>query len=238
MKICIITGASYGLGRNMCKAFQEAGFYVINLDIIIQENGFLPNNENYTYIKTDISNPAEIENAFTIITEKFGKAHILINNAAISSFEKHISDIKLNDYDSVLNTNLRGAFLCSQAFIKLNQGENYGRIINISSTRWNQNEPNWELYGMSKGGIVSLTNSLCISLANSPITVNAISPGWIHTGDISELSPADHAMHPSRRVGKPDDISRACLFLVEEENDFINGTNIVIDGGMTKKMLY
>ncbi len=96
----------------------------------------------------------------------------------------------------------------------------------------------WELYGMSKGGITSLTNTLCVSLIGTPITVNAISPGHIYTGAWKDLEERDHTIHPSNRVGISRDISNVCLFLANEENDFINGANIIVDGGMTKKMIY
>ena len=111
-------------------------------------------------------------------------------------------------------------------------------VINIASTRWNQNEAGWEAYGASKGGLVSLTNTLAVSLSATPITVNAVSPGWIQVDGYETLSHADHAQHPSGRVGIPRDIVNACLFLAHEENDFVNGHNLVVDGGMTKRMIY
>ncbi len=232
MKTCIITGGSSGLGFDMAEQFAKRGYSVVVLDI-------LENNEEYVdYIKTDLADPCSIEKAFDTIKEKYGNAHVLINNGAVAMFVKNILDVSLEQYNKVLDTNLRGAFLCAKQFIELNRGESYGRIINISSTRWYQNMEDWELYGMSKGGIVSLTNSLCVSLRGTPITVNAISPGFIHVGYWKELEQRDHDIHPSNRVGKPRDISNACLFLADEENDFINGANIVIDGGMTKRMIY
>ena len=99
-------------------------------------------------------------------------------------------------------------------------------------------EPRSEGYAASKGGIYSLTHALALSLSEWNITVNSIAPGWIQTHDYAQLQPEDHSQHPSRRVGKPEDIARMCLFLCEENNDFINGENITIDGGMTKKMIY
>ncbi len=232
MKICIITGGANGLGYDMAEQFAQKGYKVVVLDIV-------ENKEEYVeYIETDLSNPESIENAFETIKEKYGKAHVLINNGAVAMFVKNITDVSLEEYNKVLDTNLRGAFLCSQKFIGLNSEESFGRIINIASTRWHQNMEDWELYGMSKGGIVSLTNSLCVSLKGTPITVNAISPGFIHVGYWKELEQRDHDIHPSNRVGRPRDISNMCLFLADEENDFVNGANIVIDGGMTKRMIY
>ncbi len=232
MKVCIITGGASGLGFDMAEQFSKKGYKVVVLDIAETKESYVD------YIKTDLADPSSIENAFTRIKETYGNAHVLINNGAVSMFVKNIQDVTLEEYNKVLDTNLRGAFLCAKKFIELNKDEHYGRIINIASTRWHQNMEDWELYGMSKGGIVSLTNSLCVSLRGRPITVNAISPGFIHVGYWKDLEQRDHDIHPSNRVGKPRDITNACIFLADEENDFINGANIVIDGGMTKRMIY
>ena len=113
-----------------------------------------------------------------------------------------------------------------------------GNATDICSTRYLMSEPGSEGYAASKGGIYSLTHALASSLSEWHITVNSIAPGWIQTHDYNQLRPEDHSQHPSRRVGKPGDIARMCLFLCEENNDFINGDNITIDGGMTKKMIY
>ncbi|MCD8171909.1 MAG: SDR family oxidoreductase [Alistipes sp.] len=113
-----------------------------------------------------------------------------------------------------------------------------GRIINIASTRWAQSEPGSEGYAASKGGIVSLTHALSASFSGSGVTVNCVSPGWIETGDYGALSAADHAQHPLGRVGRPGDIARVCLMLADPHNGFIDGENIVVDGGMTRKMIY
>ena len=99
-------------------------------------------------------------------------------------------------------------------------------------------EAGTEAYSASKGGIFSLTHALAVSLSKYHITVNSISPGWIENYHYDTLTEADHRQHPSLRVGKPDDIARMCLFLCNEKNDFINGENITIDGGMTRKMIY
>ena len=139
-------------------------------------------------------------------------------------------------WDSVINTNLRGAFLCSRKAAEVMKKNGGGSIINIASTRAFMSEPMSEAYAASKGGLVALTHALAASLSDDRIRVNCISPGWIETGDYSILKESDHLQHFSQRVGKPSDIAQACIFLAE--NDFINGENIIIDGGMTKKMIY
>lgn len=233
-KVCVITGGTGGIGYHLSLGFNEKGYKVYALDVKCHEE--LP--QEISFIKVDLRNSNEIKEAFGRIKEENSGVHVLINNGAISSFNKSIDDITIEEFNDVISVNLSGSFICAKEFIAVNRGQKYGRIINIASTRWNQNEANWEAYGASKGGIVSLTNSLAISLSETPITVNAISPGWIQVKNYEELSKADHKQHPSRTVGKPKDILNACLFLASEDNDFINGHNLVIDGGMTKKMIY
>ena len=113
-----------------------------------------------------------------------------------------------------------------------------GSILNIASTRAIMSEPNSESYAATKGGIVALTHALAASLSEEQITVNAISPGWIETRDYESLRKIDHEQHLSKRVGKPEDIARACLYLTAKENNFVTGINLVVDGGMTRKMIY
>lgn len=232
-KVVFVTGASNGIGNSIAKEYAKLNANVIAIDIV--EHDFSEN--SIEFYKADLRNEDEIKSVFEKVVNKYGTVHILINNGAVSKFNKSIFDIDLSEFDDVIAVNLRGSFICSKEFIKANKGQNYGRIVNISSTRFNQNEAGWEAYGASKGGLISLTNTMAVSLSNTPITVNAISPGWIQVDDY-ELSEIDKKQHPSSRVGKPKDIVNACLFLTNEENDFVNGANIIVDGGMTKKMIY
>ena len=234
-KVVIITGAAGGIGRVLVEAYAHAGAIVIAADII-NYPGPLPCSSEYMFV--DLSKSDTVRKLFTDVKQKYAHIHILINNGAISGFKKDITEISDDEFETVISTNLNGTFFCSRAFIEANKDEDYGRIINIASTRFNQNEAGWEAYGASKGGVVSLTSAMAISLGNVPITVNAISPGWIETINYEALSVEDHLQHPSRRVGKPEDIARVCMFLTDKANDFINGENIVVDGGMTKKMIY
>ncbi|MGL5317168.1 MAG: SDR family NAD(P)-dependent oxidoreductase, partial [Bacteroidales bacterium] len=188
--------------------------------------------------KADLCSYDDICNVFQFAKEQFGGVHILVNNGAISKFSKPVFDLTPDEFKKVIDTNLNGSFMCCKQLIEANKGLAFGRIINIASTRWHQNQADWEAYGASKGGLVSLTNTLCISLSDTPITVNAISPGWIQCSDYDSLSVQDHKQHPSGRVGVPEDVARLVMFLSDSSNDFINGANIIVDGGMTKKMIY
>lgn len=232
--IAIVTGAAGGIGKVIAKMFADNGYVVVAVDIT--ETEF--ENSDIHFQKADLCSYEDICKVFEYAVQLFGGVHVLVNNGAISKFSKSIFDITPEEFHKVIDTNLYGSFMCCKQFIEANKGMEYGRIINIASTRWHQNEANWEAYGASKGGLVSLTNTLCVSLSDTPITVNAISPGWIQCSDYETLSEEDHKQHPSGRVGVPEDIARMVLFLSAPENNFINGANIVIDGGMTKKMIY
>ncbi|MGL4771944.1 MAG: SDR family NAD(P)-dependent oxidoreductase [Clostridium sp.] len=233
-RVALVTGAAGGIGYHIAIGFARKGYKVIGTDKI--DGKF--DEEKIEFIKMDLNSEEEISRVFEDVKNRYGGIHVLINNGAISNFNKSIFEISTEEFDEVISVNLRGAFICSKEFVKHNSGEEYGRIVNIASTRWNQNEENWEAYGASKGGLVSLTNTMAISLSNTNITVNAISPGWIQVNNYDELTVEEHKLHPSGRVGKPRDIVNTCLFLCHEENDFINGANLVVDGGMSKKMIY
>jgi NAD(P)-dependent dehydrogenase (short-subunit alcohol dehydrogenase family) len=152
--------------------------------------------------------------------------------------------LSLEEWNRVIGTNLTGSFLTAK-FAAPHLKQSKGSIINISSTRALQSEANTEAYSASKGGVLALTHSLAVSLGPE-IKVNSISPGWIDVSGVKkkskskqiELTEADHLQHPAGRVGKAEDIANMVLFLLNPANDFITGQNFVIDGGMTKKMIY
>ncbi|WP_249199090.1 SDR family NAD(P)-dependent oxidoreductase [Exiguobacterium sp. PFWT01] len=229
--VMIVTGASQGIGYAIAQAFVNQ-YEVIGLDI-----GDDPDIKGLRFYQVDLGDTSELKRVFDDIHNEFGRAHVLINNGGIASLVKPIDELEIDTFKRVIDVNLVGTFNCAKYFLELNQGESYGRIVNMASTRAFQNEPHWDAYGASKGGIVGLTHSLAISLSDRPVTVNAISPGWIHTSDES-LREIDHEQHPSGRVGEPEDIVRTVQYLIDRQNSFVNGHNLVVDGGMTKKMIY
>jgi NAD(P)-dependent dehydrogenase (short-subunit alcohol dehydrogenase family) len=155
-----------------------------------------------------------------------------------------IEKLSLKEWQRVLGVNLTGPFLCSRAFVPLLRSRR-GSIVNIASTRAVMSEPHTESYSASKGGLVALTHSLALSLGPE-VRVNCISPGWVDVTpwarrshrSPAQLSMLDHAQHPSGRVGRPEDIASMVLYLASDAAGFITGENIVIDGGMTRKMIY
>jgi NAD(P)-dependent dehydrogenase (short-subunit alcohol dehydrogenase family) len=236
----IVTGGSNGIGREIAGAFAEKGAEVLIADKDDEAGkrsceSINSSGGKASFCKTDISNPSDIKNLISESLRLLGRIDVLVNNAGYGAW-KSPYDLLIDEWDSIIDTNLRGTFLCSREAAVIMRKNRGGSIINISSTRALMSEVNSEAYAASKGGIVALTHAMAASFSSDNIRVNCISPGWIETGDYEKLSKADHAQHFSGRVGKPSDIAKACIFL--SESDFINATNIIIDGGMTHKMIY
>ncbi|KAB2953498.1 glucose 1-dehydrogenase [Heliorestis acidaminivorans] len=247
-KVVIITGAGQGIGEAIAMAYARKGASVVIAEKeittgekVAQAILALQDSESIMttvhFIQTDVRSPSAIVHLMEKTYELYGRIDILINNAAIS-FWKSPYELSVEEWDEVMETNLRGYFLCAREAGKYMKKTGGGSIVNIASTRALMSEPNSEAYGASKGAILALTHALALSFASDHITVNAINPGWIETKSYDTLLKQDHLQHPSQRVGKPEDIARACLFLTQQENDFITATNLVIDGGMTRKMIY
>lgn len=238
-QVVIVTGASHGIGRGIAEAYVAKGAQVVLADVN-EKLGKEVSQQlvGSVFVKTDVRKESDIKNLMKETIKEFGRIDILINNAGKSDF-KPLFDLTISDWDDVINTNLRSVFLCSrEAALQMREQESGGSIVNIASTRATMSEPNSEAYAATKGGIVAITHALAASLAEHHITVNAISPGWIETGDYSELREIDHEQHLSGRVGKPSDIAKACMYLTDPQNDFVTGINLVVDGGMTRKMIY
>jgi NAD(P)-dependent dehydrogenase (short-subunit alcohol dehydrogenase family) len=242
-KTVIITGAGNGIGKGIALHYAQNGANVVAADIdsragtqtvaMIKEHG-----GEALFVQTDIRLEADIIRLMEAANQTYGHIDILINNAGIT-FMKSPYDLSIEEWDNVINTNLRSVFLCSREAAKyMRHNKEGGSIVNIASTRAIMSETNSEAYAASKGGIVAITHALAASLSEDRITVNAISPGWIQTKDYKNLREFDHEQHLSKRVGKPEDIARACLYLTSKENNFVTGINLVVDGGMTRKMIY
>lgn len=242
-KTVIITGAGNGIGKGIALHYAEKGANVILADIdekagtqtaarITEQGG------EALFVQSDVRLEKDIVRLMEVANQTYGQIDILINNAGKTLF-KSPYDLSIEEWDDMINTNLRSVFLASREAAKyMRHNKDGGSIVNIASTRAIMSEPNSESYAATKGGIVAITHALAASFSEDRITVNAISPGWIETVDYSKLSKIDHEQHLSKRVGKPEDIARASLYLTAKENDFVTGINLVVDGGMTRKMIY
>lgn len=236
-----VTGGASGIGKAIVEAFRKADCRVAFCDIDAKAGATTAQATGAQFYPVDVCDVEALEACLARLLNAWGDIDVIVNSVGVSNFVSLVES-SVDDFENVLNTNLRPVFVTSRrlAIHRTNQGgvPAYGRIINLCSTRYLQSEAGTEGYAASKGGVAALTHSLMMSLAPLGITVNCISPGWIENYNYDTLSDADHLQHPSRRVGRPEDVARMCVFLAMPENDFINGENIVIDGGMTRKMIY
>ncbi|MDR1895307.1 MAG: SDR family oxidoreductase [Prevotellaceae bacterium] len=235
MKTAIVTGGGHGIGKGIVKKLLQEQCNVIVWDINALYLSELKN--EYAQVETlicDVGNPDEVQAAMKHVESKSGKIDYLVNNAGISVFEP-LETLSVENWNRILSVNLSSIFYTVKFGKHLLSEQS--AIVNIASTRALMSEPHGEAYGASKGGIVALTHALAISLG-AKTRVNCVSPGWIEVNDYDTLSEADHAQHPVGKVGKTDDIAEAVWFLLSDKAVFITGQNIVVDGGMTKKMIY
>jgi 3-oxoacyl-[acyl-carrier protein] reductase len=239
-KTAIVTGAGRGIGRGIAIALAKEGCDLVVSDInqedcekVAEEIKKL--GVKSLAVKCDVSNKKEVEELFKETTKEFGKLDILVNNAGIFPFVP-FKDMQEADWDKVLNVNLKSVFLCSQEAAKImTEG---GRIINISSIASFIGFEGLVHYCASKGAINSMIRALALELAPQKITVNAVAPGAIETpgaskGSTEETKKQTIAAIPLARMGKPEDIANAVLFLASDESSYITGQTIIVDGGWT-----
>jgi NAD(P)-dependent dehydrogenase (short-subunit alcohol dehydrogenase family) len=237
----LVTGGARGIGRGIAACLLARGASVVIADIDA-DAGRATERELATpaarFVHTDVGSEASVENCIAETISGFGELHGLVNNAGIANpGHTPLMSLSREAWETMLRTNLTGAFLMTKHAVP-HLAVTRGAIVNIASTRALQSEPNTEAYAAAKGGLLSLTHALAISLGDA-IRVNAILPGWI---DVSRpparLSDQDHRQHPAGRVGRPADIAALTAFLLSDEAGFITGQPFVVDGGMTRKMIY
>jgi NAD(P)-dependent dehydrogenase (short-subunit alcohol dehydrogenase family) len=242
----IITGGAQGIGKITTIELLKQDYCISVFDEDIEALNEMRaeiNSEQCSIYHVNVADEKNVTNAISESVKTFGSLYGLINNAGIS-INKPITELTLNEWQKVIGTNLTGAFLCSKYALPYLE-KSKGCVINLASTRAFQSEPNTEAYSASKGGIFAFTHALAMSAAPN-VRVNCISPGWIDVSGVKKtsvaqqanLSKSDHEQHPAGRVGNGEDIARTILFLLDKRNDFITAQNFVIDGGMTRKMIY
>lgn len=223
MKKAIVTGAAGLIGQGICRALVDDGWTVAAFDL-------KPGPDHTRSVTCDVGDEASVQAAFVELG--WDTLDLLVNNAGISGpVRGPMSELSLAEWRKVVDSHLTGTFLMSRAAIPMLGDE--GVIINMVSTRAYMSEPNTEAYAASKGALVALTHAMAISLGPK-VRVNAIAPGWI--SDDQNLRPIDHTQHPVGRVGRPEDIAGAVLYLAGAS--FITGQVLTLDGGMTRKMIY
>jgi NAD(P)-dependent dehydrogenase (short-subunit alcohol dehydrogenase family) len=237
-KVALVTGAGSGIGRAIALRFAQEGADVIVNDII-DENGKRTEEEikklghRGLYVSGDVSNKKEVEAFVQRGVEKFGTVHILVNNAGIV-IDAPFAETKESDWDKVIQVNLKGIFICSQVAARHMIKQRYGKILSISSRTFLGDRGRIS-YVASKGGVVSFTRSLALDLVEYGINVNCVAPGLVETPILQQIDKrrVDDLLksQPMGRMGRPEEIANAVLFLVSDEASFITGQTLLVDGG-------
>jgi len=239
-KIAVITGASRGIGRSIALALAAQGASIVAVDIdqaatdaIVEE--LRGAGSKALAVVGNVTVPGDAERMMEEATEAFGRVDILVNNAGITR-DGLLMRMKDEDWDAVLNVNLKGAFLCTRAAFKVMSKQRYGRIINIASVVGQMGNAGQANYCASKAGLIGLTKSNAREMAKRNITVNAVAPGFIATAMTDALSDKVRAeltaQIPLERLGSADDISNAVVFLASEASGYITGHVLSVNGGM------
>lgn len=241
-KRVIVTGGTKGLGKAMAIAFARAGARVaVNFHADLEsaetaETDLKKITNNIIISKTDVASREDVEGFIKDVLDQWEYVDILVNNAGIIR-DKFLMFLGEEDWDRVIETNLKGTYLCSRAVIKPMIARKFGRIINMTSPSAITGRAGQTNYSASKGGIISFTKSLSKEVARSGITVNAVCPGVISTPMTAAMDPKEKAvlsgLIPMGRFGEPEDVTGAVLFLASEKAGYITGQVLTVDGGLT-----
>jgi NAD(P)-dependent dehydrogenase (short-subunit alcohol dehydrogenase family) len=233
----LITGGAKGIGGAIARHLLSSGWQVGIIDL--PNSGLrrtFSRQRGVLVIEGDVRNEETASDAVDAMVHRYRRLDAVVSNAGIM-IRKPLRRLTLAEWHRLLDINLTAAFLLARAAEKPLRRA-HGAIVTIASTRALMSEPNTESYSASKGGLVALTHALAISLAPD-VRVNCVSPGWIETKDYAGLRRKDHRQHPAGRVGKPEDVAELVGWLLDaERSGFVTGANFVIDGGMTRKMIY
>lgn len=249
-RLILVTGGAQGVGRGIAQAVLGAGGSVMIGDLDVEAGHECLEQWDVgpraAFRKLDVAREASVASFVAAAMRRFGTIDGLVNNAGVA--DPHagpVTDLSLQEWNRRLSS-LHGAFLCSKHTLPHLRASSSGAIVNISSTRALQSEPDSEAYAAAKGGLLALTHALAISTGPA-VRVNGISPGWITVEDwkksaersTPKLSKRDHAQHPAGRVGTPGDIGHIAVYLLSSAlSGFVTGETFTVDGGMTRKMQY
>jgi NAD(P)-dependent dehydrogenase (short-subunit alcohol dehydrogenase family) len=243
-RVALVTGAARGIGLGIAAWLIAEGWQVVltDLDRVRGAKAAKVLGDNAWFIAMDVADEAQVKTGVAEVLGQFGRLDALVCNAAIADpHNTTLETLSLAYWNRVLAVNLSGPMLLAKHCAPYLRAHG-GAIVNLASTRAAQSEPDTEAYAASKGGLLALTHALAMSLGPE-IRVNAVSPGWIDARDPSQrraepLTESDHAQHPAGRVGTVEDVAAMVAWLLSRNAGFVTGQEFVVDGGMTKKMIY
>ena len=235
-QIAIVTGAAKGIGKAITGRLIADGFFVVAVDVDDENVKKLLNEygeAQLTFAKTDICSEKDVQQLFEGVITKYHSVDVVVNNAGIIR-DNMIWKMSVDDFDAVINVNLKGAWLMCREAARIMKEQKSGRIVNIASRAWlgNRGQSN---YSASKAGVIALTRVLALELGKYKVSVNAVAPGLIDTpltqSLTNEVLEKLIAAQPTREMGKPADVANVVAFLVAEQTQFITGQTIYVDGG-------
>lgn len=234
-KVALVTGSAAGIGRAVCERLSRDGWLVYGLDPAATGGiEAATGTETVRELRGSAGSPADVDRVVGRIERERGRLDGLVSNAGVMR-RKPLAALELDEWREVIDTNLSALFILAQRTEMLLRAAS-GAIVTIASTRAHMSEPDTESYAASKGGVVALTHALAVSLGPA-VRANCISPGWIDVRN-EALSTADHRQHPAGRVGQPADVASLTAWLLGAEAGFVTGAEFVVDGGMTRRMIY
>ncbi|QFU81815.1 SDR family NAD(P)-dependent oxidoreductase [Natronorubrum aibiense] len=247
-RVALVTGASSGIGNAIAAKFGAEGASVVVADIrrepkLEDEQSVFDRLDavgaDYEFVEMDVTDEDAIIDALETAQAEFGGLDILVNNAGIY-FQNQAHETPIDEYDAIMDVNLRGVFLASKHALESLKVSDHGKIINLSSIYGLVGGPNSAAYCASKGGVSNLTRQLALDYASDEINVNALAPGIIETAQNAEWRETDEelladwqASTPWPRFGTPEDVADAALFLASDESEFVTGHVLRVDGGWT-----
>lgn len=241
----LVTGAGRGIGRVLALALAEAGCDVSILEIDIKNaeavvREIRQQGRKSIAIQADVTKKGQVDKAFTKTVKELGRLDICINNAGIS-IQKPAEEMPEEDWDKIVDINLKGVFLCSQAAARIMIPQGHGSIINIASMSGIAvNIPQKQaVYNASKAGVAMLSKSMAVEWAQYGIRVNSISPGYMKTemtlSTMAHLFPTWESLTPMGRLGEPEELRGAVLYLASDASSYMTGHDLVVDGGYTAR---
>ena len=241
-KIALITGASQGIGETIARQLAKQGAFAVCASLAATEGdlqhvvaAIQADGGKADYVLLDMRDGESVRAAVATVLERHGALHILVNNAGITK-DKLMIQMKEEEFDLVLDINLKGAWLATQAAAKPMMKQRWGRVINIASVVGQMGNAGQSNYVASKAGLIGLTKTVAREFASRNITCNAVAPGYIATAMTEKLSDevkdAFNKQIPLGRMGSPEDIANAVIFLCTDEAEYITGATIPVNGGM------
>lgn len=239
-KVALVIGGSTGIGRATAVAFGQAGANVVvagrgkergkETEALVQQTG-----AESLFVETDVTNDCSVRLLIEQTIEKFGRIDAAFNNAGIEGKVAPIAETTEVDFDSIINTNLKGVYLGLKYQVSQMLKNGGGTIVNTASIGGLVGFPNTAIYCASKHAVIGLTKTVALELANSNIRVNAVAPGAVQTGLLNRMSGGEEAAQaiPMKRIGKPEEIANAVVWLCSAEASYLTGHTLVVDGGFT-----